>query len=108
MKATEGKDLVCYIFDSAGSRERENATALFLYENNQTEIYGKPGTGMFQGLANYSEKIRKGETRHTPQQQFVYLTRGTMPPPHLTVELTESERELVNSILENWADIDSD
>ena len=105
MKATEGKNLVCYIFDSGGSKEREDATALFLYENNKTEIYGKPGTVMFQGLASYSEKIRRGETRHTPQQQFVYLTRGAMPPPHLTVELTNQERELVDSILATWAEI---
>jgi hypothetical protein len=108
VKATEGQNLVCYIFDSHGDRERENAIALFVYENNQTEIYGKPGTRMFRGLARYSEKIRKGETPHTPLQQFVYLTWGALPPPHLTVELTEQERELVDSILENWADIDSD
>jgi hypothetical protein len=108
MKATEGQNLVCYIFDSVEDRERQNAIALFVYENDQTKIYGKPGTRMFRGLARYSEKIRKGETPHTPLQQFVYLTWGALPPPHLTVELTEQERELVDSILENWADIDSD
>ena len=108
MKATEGRNLVCYIFDSHGDRERENAIALFVYENNQTEICGKPGTALFQGLARYSEKIRKGETPHTPLQPFVYLTWGAMPPPHLIVELTEQERALVDSILGNWATIDSD
>ena len=108
VKATESQNLVCYIFDSVEDRERQNAIALFVYENDQTEIYGKPGTRMFRGLARYSEKIRNGETPHTPLQQFVYLTRGALPPPHLTVELTEQERELVESILENWADIVSD
>lgn len=105
-KKLQDMDLVLYIYDEDSKRVKNDAIAVFVYSDKQTNIYAKPGSKLESGLNEYSEKVRTGETNHNAWQQFNYLTRGAFQANSEAAELTDEEQSTVTKILQSWGELE--
>ncbi len=104
-KNPQDLDMVIYVYPKGAERNKKNAIAIFVYDQKETSIYGKPQTSMQKVLNGYKDKIRTGQYKDTPWQQFNYLTQNSYPPNADKLRLNDEERSLVAEILKDWDDV---
>jgi len=57
-KNPQDLDMVIYVYPKGAERNKKNAIAIFVYDQKETSIYGKPQTSMQKVLNGYKDKIR--------------------------------------------------
>jgi hypothetical protein len=91
-----------YIFKPKSQKKKEDAQAIFIYDDGQTNIYPLPNSPIEARLNKYKDELRSGEIKHNAWEQFNYFIRMTYSPAGDLFELSDEKRDEIAEILKGW------